>query len=111
MRSHRPAAIASASASLSVGVFVEIGARVAEARLLQVHEALDVPAAHRLLVGVDIDGEIEEVGDEGDRLAVLRQVARLQHVQPFQDQDVGPVDDDRLARHDVVGEVRIDRRA
>ena len=43
-------------------------------------------------------------------LPSLRQPARLQHVQPLDDQDVRPVDDHGLARHDVVDEMRIDRR-
>ena len=34
----------------------------------------------------------------------------LQHVQPLQQQDVGPVGDRRLPRHDVVGQVRVHRR-
>ena len=33
-----------------------------------------------------------------------------EHVDALDDEDVRPVDDDRFARHDVVGEVRIDRR-
>ena len=38
-------------------------------------------ALQHVLVGVEIDREIEEVGHERDRLAVLRQAPGLQHVQ------------------------------
>ena len=65
----------------------------------------------QLLVGIDIDREVEEIRDERHDLAVLRQFARLQHVDAFEDQDVRPVDGDELAGHDVIGQVRIDRRA
>ena len=63
---------------------------------------VDVPVVDQLLVGVDIDREVEEVRDERHELAVLRQFARLQHVQPLEDQDVRPVDGDdtrRAPRH------------
>ncbi len=90
---------------------MEEGLRIAEGGFAQPHEALDVPAVDQLLVGIDIDREVEEVGDEGHELAVLRQLARLQHVEPLEDQDVRPVDRHELAGQHVVGEVRIDRRA
>lgn len=53
--------------------------------------------------------KVEEVGD--DRLVALGpHHARQQHVEPFDDQNVGSVDRHRLAGHDVVDEMRIDRR-
>ena len=55
-------------------------------------EAPHIPFAQHRLVGVDIDREIEEVGDNGHRLAVARQPAGLQHVDALDDQDVGLVD-------------------
>ena len=63
-------------------VAVEEGFRIAEGGLAQPHEAVDVPAVDQRFVGIDIDREVEEIGDEGHELAVLRQFARLQHVQP-----------------------------
>ena len=41
---------------------------------------------------------------------MLRQLGGLEHVQSFDDQNVGTVHDDLFARHDIIGEVRIDRR-
>ena len=69
---------------------VEIGGRVAEGGLAEAEEALDIPAPDDRLVGIEIDREIEEVGDERDCLAVLGQAPGLQHVEPFHDQDIGP---------------------
>ena len=69
------------------------------------YHALDV-----LLVGVDVDREVEEVRHEHARRPAGLAVARLQHVQPFDDHDVGTIDDLELARHDVVRLVRVDRR-
>src|SRR3546814_2496353 len=59
---------------------------------------------------IDIDREIEEVGNPRHELAVGEQVARLQHVDALEDQDVRPVDDRELVGQDVKGQVRIARR-
>jgi hypothetical protein len=63
-----------------------------------------------VFVGVDIDRKVEEVRQERHDLAVAGQLARLQHVDAFEDQDVRPVDGRKRARHDVIGQVRIERR-
>ena len=44
------------------------------------------------IIGVEIDREIEKIRDKGDRLAVLRQTACLQHVQSFNNENVRSVD-------------------
>jgi len=74
------------------GVAVEIGGRVAERRLPEPQEALHVPALDQIVGGIDIDREIEEVGDEGNGLAVLGQLGGLEHVQPLDNDDVGALD-------------------
>ena len=40
-------------------------------------------------VGVDIDREVEEVGDDDRRFGVAAPRRRLQHVQALDDHDVG----------------------
>ena len=110
MRRQIERAVASARRVVEVGEFAEKAARIAERRLAQAHEALDVPFLQQLFVGVEEHREVEEIGDERDVAALARQPVGQQHVEPLDDQDVGPVDDDLLARHDVVDEVRIDRR-
>jgi hypothetical protein len=77
---------------------VEEGLRIAEGGLPQPHEARDVPVVDQLLVGIDIDREVEEIRQERHERAVLGQLARLQHVDALEDQDVGPVDGDELVR-------------
>ena len=49
--------------------------------------------AQILEIGIDIDREIEEVGDVGNAAAVARRPAGLQHVEALDDQDVGLIDD------------------
>ena len=80
-----------------VGVAVEVGGGIAERRLAQAHEAGDVPVLDHAGVGVHVDREVEEVRDERDGLAALGHARRLQHVEAFDDQDVGAIDDGRLA--------------
>ena len=46
-----------------LGVAGEVGARVAEGGVAQRQEAGDVPVADVGRVGVDVDGEVEEVAD------------------------------------------------
>ena len=88
---------------------MEIGDRIAEGGLPQAQEPLHIPALDDAGIGIDVDGEIEEVRYERDRLAVTRQACGLQHVQPFDDEDVGTVYHDALARRHVVEGVRVDR--
>ena len=90
---------------------MEVGLGITERGLAQGQEAVDVPASQHLLVGVDVDREVEEVGHVRDSLAILRQLPGLQHIQAFDDQDVGAVDLDRLVRHHVIDQMRVDRRA
>ena len=89
---------------------MEIGGGIAERGLPEPQEALDIPVLDQPVCGVDIDGEVEEVRDERDGRAVLRQLGRLEHVQAFDDDDVGPLDDDGLIRQHVIDEMGIDRR-
>ena len=91
-------------------VAMEIRSRIVERGVAQGQEAPDIPVAQHRFLGVDIDGEIEEVRNHRNRLAVARQPAGLQDVDAFDDQDVRPVDLDPLVRNDVVGQMRIDRR-
>ena len=58
---------------------------------------------------VEIDREVEEVGDEGDRGAVPRQARRLEDVQALDNEDIRRFNHLLLARHHVVDEVGIDR--
>ena len=89
---------------------MEIRFRIAERGAAQRQKSIDVPGLEHVLVGVEIDREIEKVRHERDRLAVLRQAAGLQHVQSFDDEDVRPVHFHPLVRRHVVDEMRIDRR-
>jgi hypothetical protein len=85
--------------------------RIAERGRAQREKAIDIPLAQHVLVGVEIDREVEEVGHERDGLAILGRATGLQHVQPLDDQDVRMVDLDPLIGHHVVDEVRVDRCA
>src|SRR5690606_28427118 len=57
-------------------VAMEEGIRIPERGFTQPHETLHIPLVDQFFLGIDIDGEIEEVRDEGHGLAVLRKVAR-----------------------------------
>jgi hypothetical protein len=92
-------------------IAVEVGFRVGERRAAQRQEAADIPRQQHVLLGVEINREIEKVGDERHRLAVLGQAPGLQHIEAFDDQNVRPVDLDPLVRDDVVDQMRIDRRS
>ena len=61
-------------------------------------------------VGVDVDREVEEVGDDNRRFDAAPAHRSLQHVEAFDDDDVGAVEHDLLVGDDVVGEVRVHRR-
>ena len=77
--------------------------RILEDRFAQRQESLDIPRFDVVLVGVDVDRKIEEVRDHDPA------GARLQDVQAFDDDDVGPIDDLELAGNDVVRLMRVDR--
>ena len=80
-------------------------------RLPQQEEPVDVPAFEIVFGGVDVDREVEEVGDDDARLDPAAPRRRLQHVDALDDDDVGRRQDDLLVVDDVVGEVRVARRA
>ena len=90
-------------------ITVKVRFWITERGSAQSQEAIHVPGLQHLLIGVEIDREVEEIRDEGNRLAILRQATGLQHVQPFDDKYVRPVDLNRLVRHDVIEKVRVDR--
>src|SRR6266480_856339 len=92
-------------------ITMEVGLRIVEGGVAQRQPAPHVPFAQHCLVGVDIDGEIEEIGNDGYRLAVTRQPSGLQHIDALDDQNVGLVDLLPLVRNDVPTQMRIDRRA
>jgi hypothetical protein len=54
---------------------MEIGPGIGERGIAQREEAPDIPFAQHRLVGVDIDREVEEVGDERNLGAVAAAVA------------------------------------
>ncbi len=92
-----------------LGEAVKKALRVGEGSFAQRAEADHEPVAEVRLVGVDIDREIDEVRGEEQRPAAAAELAGLQNVQSLDDQDVGTIDRDELARNDIVDEVRIDR--
>ena len=61
-------------------------------------ERRHIPALEIDLLGMQIDGEIEEVRDEGD---VLCELVRQQDIEALDDQNVGPIDDDLRTGHDI----------
>ncbi len=93
------------------GVTVKIGFRISEGRAAQGQESTDIPRQQHVLVGIEINREIEEIGDERNSLAVLGQAPGLENIETFDDEDFGPVDLDPLIWNDVVDEMRIDRGA
>ena len=98
-------AVSTACSSVRCGEVLEEALRVLEHRLAELQEALDVPLLDVFFGSVDEDREVEVVADE-----LLAAVADLQHVQPFEDQDVGLVHGHPAAFDDVVHDVAVDRR-
>ena len=62
------------------GVLAEVRRRVAEGRLAQPQEAVDVPALDVGERGVDVDGEVEEVADRETGAPVLADAGGLEDV-------------------------------
>src|SRR5690606_25139014 len=89
--------------------FAEERGGITEGGIAQAEEAGDIPIAQILDIGIDIDREIDEVRGEEDGRTIPGQVAGLQDIEAFHDEDVGAVDDDLLAGHYVIDQVRIDR--
>ena len=85
-----------------VGIPSEIGVMLCERGVPESQESLDVPTFDILCLGVDKDREVEVVGHERTL------IPGLEHVQPFQDQDVGLVHDPGLIGDCVVGNVGVD---
>ncbi len=92
------------------GVLGEVGVRVAEGRLAQPQEPLDVPVADLVAARVDVHAEVEEVAQGQPAAAVVAHPCGLQDVEALDDHDVGPLDDHLLAGDHVVGQVGVDRR-
>src|SRR5699024_6795362 len=85
------------------GHVVEVGAWVGKGGTSQLTEAVEVPGADVLDLGVDVDGEVEEVGNShvtGRR--------GLQDVDALDDEDVGAMDLLELPRDGVVVQVGVD---
>ncbi len=82
---------------------VEVGAGVGEGGAAEFEEAVQVPVADVLDLGVDVDGVVEEVGDgqtPGGR--------GLEDVDALDDEDVGAVHGLTLVGDDVVVQVGVD---
>ncbi len=93
-----------------LGVVVEVGVRVRESTAAEFEEALDIPGAQQIGFGIHIDGEVDEIGDKHP-VRFLRIIhTALQHIEPFQDQDVRLLYHLLLVRDDVVDKVGVDRR-
>ena len=67
-------------------------------------KTLDVPVADHGLIRIDVDGEVEVVGNE-----FIRVDTDLQNVQPFENENVGLTYCNLLTLDDVVDNVAIDR--
>ena len=103
-------AVASAAASSRLSIFLEIGQGIAKGGVAQPHEAGDEPFFEVFFRGVQIDRKIEEIGNERNGAAILGAAIGQEHIEAFEDENVRTIDGDALARHDVVGHMRIDRR-
>src|SRR5215213_3817009 len=90
---------------------MEVGGAIPKRLFPKAQEALQVPLLDVALPGVDVDGEVDVVGDE-DHVAArrLRQTG-FQHVEALHDEDVGPSYGLSFVGQDVVGQVRVDRGA
>jgi O-acetylserine/cysteine efflux transporter len=88
-----------------LGQPAERGPRIAERGLPERVQPVEEPLLDVVGSRVDIDGEVKEVRD---RQGSGR--GGLQDVDALEDKDVGPPHQLLLAGHDVVGEVRVDRR-
>src|SRR5262245_37043608 len=84
---------------------------VAKRGAAQCQKSLHIPGQQRVLVGVEIYREVEEIRDVRNSLAVLGRSSGLQYVDPLDDENVGTIDLDPLIGNGVVKEVRIDGRA
>src|SRR3984957_15765602 len=92
-------------------IAVEIRSRIVKRGVAKRQETSDIPVAQHRLLGVDIDRKVEKIRNDRNGLAVARKLAGLQNIDAFDDQDVRAIDLDPSVRDDVIGEMRIDRRA
>ena len=83
--------------------------RVRECRPTQGEEAVDVPVHDVLLIGVDVDGEVEEIAQRQPHRPIAAQPGRLQDVETLDDEDVGLTHHSLLASDNVVLHVGVDR--
>ncbi len=84
---------------------MEVGSRIGERGVPQRQEPSDVPFAQHRFLGIDIDGEVEEIRHHRNGLAVAREPAGLQNVDALDDQDVRLIDLDPFVRNDVGGQM------
>ena len=90
-------------AQRGVPVEVRLGSANAVSRSRRNRSTYQLPDV--LVLGVDVDREVEEVADRQAAAGPRRRAGRLQHVEALDDEHVGPVHHDLLAGHDVVGQV------
>lgn len=83
------------------GISVEIRVGTRKGARLELQEPVDIPILDVFGVGIDVDSEIEQVGER----QVLTDRGRLKDVEPLDDEDVGAGDNNRVVRNDVVREV------
>jgi hypothetical protein len=67
-------------------------------------EPVDIPILDVGFVSVDVNREVEVVRDE-----LAESFSRLQHIESFEDHDVGLTCDDALVVDDVIDDVAVDR--
>ena len=74
-------------------------------------KSVDVPAFEIFFRGVDVDREVEEVGNRDARFRPAATRRRLQHVDAFHDDDVGRGQHDLVIFDDVVRQMGVTRCA
>jgi hypothetical protein len=82
---------------------VEIRSRILEGRCPQGEETFDIPTLDLRRIGIDINREVEEVGD------IRPATTALENVQALDDEDVGAGNDSFGPGNDVIGLVAVDR--
>lgn len=94
---------------VQASVLAEEAVRLAESRRTKLQEPLDEPVADVGLVGVHVDGEVDQVANGQRGVAAGRRPrGRLQDVESFEDEDVWTVDNGVLVGDDVVDDVAVD---
>ena len=73
-----------------------------ERGLLEVPEALDIPSFKVTFVGVQVNREIKKIRDKRNFRAHL---VREQHIQAFDNKNVGAIHHDMLVGHHVIEQV------